>query len=192
MRQKMKGSKIVKILIIGVLVVAVVLGFYYYLNHKEKEVQEESAQITAVQNVLLKDLERSYPPTPKEVVKYYSEITKCFYNEEYSEEELLDLAQKIQELYDAELIANKTQEEYLTDLKSEIAQMKEKKCIISSYEISASTDVEFFTQNGYSCARLYCTYYLKQDAKTTSTMECFVLRQDEEKHWKILGWDLAE
>lgn len=192
MRQKMKGSKIVKILIIGVLVVAVVLGFYYYLNHKEKEVQEESAKITAVQNVLLKDLERSYPPTPKEVVKYYSEITKCFYNEEYSEEELLDLAQKIQELYDAELIANKTQEEYLTDLKSEIAQMKEKKCIISSYEISASTDVEFFTQNGYSCARLYCTYYLKQDAKTTSTMECFVLRQDEEKHWKILGWDLAE
>ena len=192
MRQKMKGSKIVKILIIGVLVVAVVLGFYYYLNHKEKEVQEESAQITAVQNVLLKDLERSYPPTPKEVVKYYSEITKCFYNEEYSEEELLDLAQKIQELYDAELIANKTQEEYLTDLKSEIAQMKEKKCIISSYEISASTDVEFFTQDGYSCARLYCTYYLKQDAKTTSTMECFVLRQDEEKHWKILGWDLAE
>lgn len=192
MRQKMKGSKIVKILIIGVLVVAVVLGFYYYLNHKEKEVQEESAQITAVQNVLLRDLERSYPPTPKEVVKYYSEITKCFYNEEYSEEELLDLAQKIQELYDAELIANKTQEEYLTDLKSEIAQMKEKKCIISSYEISASTDVEFFTQNGYSCARLYCTYYLKQDAKTTSTMECFVLRQDEEKHWKILGWDLAE
>lgn len=192
MRQKMKGSKIVKILIIGVLVVAVVLGFYYYLNHKEKEVQEESAKITAVQNVLLRDLERSYPPTPKEVVKYYSEITKCFYNEEYSEEELLDLAQKIQELYDAELIANKTQEEYLTDLKSEIAQMKEKKCIISSYEISASTDVEFFTQNGYSCARLYCTYYLKQDAKTTSTMECFVLRQDEEKHWKILGWDLAE
>lgn len=192
MRQKMKGSKIVKILIIGVLVVAVVLGFYYYLNHKEKEVQEESAKITAVQNVLLKDLERSYPPTPKEVVKYYSEITKCFYNEEYSEEELLDLAQKIQELYDAELIANKTQEDYLTDLKSEIAQMKEKKCIISSYEISASTDVEFFTQNGYSCARLYCTYYLKQDAKTTSTMECFVLRQDEEKHWKILGWDLAE
>lgn len=192
MREKMKGSKIVKILIIGVLVVAVVLGFYYYLNHKEKEVQEESAKITAVQNVLLKDLERSYPPTPKEVVKYYSEITKCFYNEEYSEEELLDLAQKIQELYDAELIANKTQEEYLTDLKSEIAQMKEKKCIISSYEISASTDVEFFTQNGYSCARLYCTYYLKQDAKTTSTMECFVLRQDEEKHWKILGWDLVE
>lgn len=188
----MKGSKIVKILIIGVLVVAVVLGFYYYLNHKEKEVQEESAKITAVQNVLLRDLERSYPPTPKEVVKYYSEITKCFYNEEYSEEELLDLAQKIQELYDVELIANKTQEEYLTDLKSEIAQMKEKKCIISSYEISASTDVEFFTQNGYSCARLYCTYYLKQDAKTTSTMECFVLRQDEEKHWKILGWDLAE
>lgn len=188
----MKGSKIVKILIIGVLVVAVVLGFYYYLNHKEKEVQEESAQITAVQNVLLRDLERSYPPTPKEVVKYYSEITKCFYNEEYSEEELLDLAQKIQELYDAELIANKTQDDYLTDLKSEIAQMKEKKCIISSYEISASTDVEFFTQNGCSCARLYCTYYLKQDAKTTSTMECFVLRQDEEKHWKILGWDLAE
>ena len=67
-----------------VLMIVVMLGYYYYLSNKEKEQQEQNPELTVVQEVLMRNLETNYPPTPKEVVKYYSEITKCFYNEEYT------------------------------------------------------------------------------------------------------------
>lgn len=191
----MKASKTIKIVIIALILASLVLGYYFYLGKKTGEQQTDTqVEITVVQSVLMKDLERSYPPTPKEVLKYYCQITQCFYNEEYSDEELLQLASKIQELYDEELVANKTQEEYLSDLKTEIIQMKQNQYTITGYEISASTDVERFVQNGRSCARLYCTFSLKQAGSTgtMTSMEQFVLREDEDGHWKILGWELAE
>jgi hypothetical protein len=188
----MKKSKIVTIVIIVVVLAAIVLGAFYYMSNRKKQEAEENATPTEVQNILMKDLDRSYPPTPKEVMKYYCEITKCFYNEEYTDEELDELAVKIQELYDDELVANKSQEDYLNDLCEEITTMKGNKYTIYSYELPASTDVEYFTEDDYSCARLYCTFNLKQTGSTgmTASLEEFVLRQDEDGHWKILGWEL--
>lgn len=190
----MKKSRTIIIVVVVMVLAVAALGCYYYVSNKAKKETEETVVTTVVQNVLLKDLERSYPPTPKEVLKYFSEISECFYNEEYTEEELEALAVKIQGLYDEELIANKTQEEYMQDLRDDIAYMKNNKYTIYSYEISASTDVDYFTEGGYSCARLYCTYNLKQEGSTgyTVSMERFVLRQDEDGHWKILGWELAD
>lgn len=187
----MKRSGIITIIVIGLILVAAVAGYAVSLNRK-KAVEEANTQITAVQKVLLRDLERNYPPSPKEVVKYFAEITKCFYNEEYTDEELTQLAEKIQGIYDDELIANKSQEDYLNDLNSEIADMKKDKCTISSYVVSSSVDVEEFTENGYSCARLYCTFSVKRGTSgTVASMEEFVLRKDEDGHWKIYGWDLV-
>ena len=191
----MKGSKIAKMVIIVVVLAAVVLAYYYYLGHRTRRQEVEEAVVaTVVQSVLMRDLEHNYPPTPKEVVKYYAEITECFYNETYSDEELVQLANKIQMLYDAELVANKTQEQYMEDLRSDIAEMKGKQLVIASYEVSASTDVEEFTQDGYSCARLYCTFYLRQPGNggRVPSLERFILRKDEDGHWKILGWELVE
>ena len=111
------------------------------------------------------------------MVKYYAEITECFYNEEYSDEELTQLANKIQHLYDVELIAN--QENYIDNLRQEILDMKKNKYTIASYEVSASTDVDFFDQDGDSYARLYCTFNIKQENSTRVTsLERFVLRKD--------------
>lgn len=191
----MKSSKVVKTVIIVVVLAAVILAYYYYLGHRTRRQEvEEAAVATVVQSVLMRDLEHNYPPTPKEVVKYYAEITECFYNETYSDEELVQLANKIQMLYDAELVANKTQEQYLEDLRNDIAEMKGKQLVIASYEVSASTDVEEFTQDRYSCARLYCTFYLRQpgNGSRVPSLERFILRKDEDGHWKIFGWELVE
>ena len=191
----MKGAKVAKTVIVVVVLAAIVLVYYYYLGHREKRQEvEEAIAATAVQSVLMRDLEHNYPPTPKEVVKYYAEITECFYNETYGDEELVQLANKIQMLYDAELVANKTQEQYIEDLKADIAEMKGKKYTIAGYDVSASTDVEEFTQDGDSFARLYCTFNIKQAnaAGRVASLERFILRQDENKHWKILGWELVE
>ena len=190
----MKGSKIAKTVVIAVVLAVIILVYYYSLGHRAKRQEvEEAIAATVVQSILMRDLEHNYPPTPKEVVKYYAEITECFYNETYSDAELVQLAGKIQMLYDAELVANKTQEQYLQDLRDDIAEMKGRQLTVASYEVSSSTDVEYFTQNEYSCARLYCTFYLKQQGGgRVPSQERFVLRQDEDEHWKILGWELVE
>ena len=69
------------VIVIGVLVV-LLGGYYFYLSNYK--MPEEETVITKVQEVLLKNLDTDYPPTPREVIKYYSEITKCLYNETYT------------------------------------------------------------------------------------------------------------
>ena len=191
----MKGKKQsgIKIVIIGVVLLCLVLGYYYYLSNRNKENTEETPkEMTAVQEVLLYDFDKSYPPTPKEVVKRFGEITQCFYNEEYTEEEFIALALLIQELYDEELIANQTKEQYIANLRWDVNQFKEQEIVVSSYATSSSTDVDFFSQDGYEWARLYCTFTLRQGTGLKVTNEVFILRKDEEGHWKIFGWKMEE
>ena len=186
----MKKSGIIKVVIIGIVLAVLVVGYFYYLSNVGKDAEEEVVESTAVQIVLARDLEKNYPPTPKEVIKYFNEISKCFYNETYTEDELDSMAMKIQGIYDDELIAVKTEDQYLKDLRSDIADFKKQDRTISSYELSASTDVEEFMENGYSCARLYCNYNIRQGTKMITSRVVFVLRKDEDNHWKIFGWDL--
>ena len=193
MKNKSEGSNGLKIVIVGLVLVCLVIGYYYYLSNKKAETSEEApVEITAVQEVLMYDFERSYPPSPKEVVKRFGDITMCFYNETYTEEEFLALAMKIQELYDDDLIANKTENQYIEDLRWDVNQMKEQQLLVSSYATSASTDVDFFRKDGRECARLYCSFTIRKGTEITAINEIFVLRKDEEGHWKILGWKPVE
>ena len=170
-----------------------VLLAYYLIDLKiEKSKPQDYVALTAVQEVLSRNLDTNYPQTPKEVMKYYSEIPQCFYNEEYTEEEFNALAMQALKLYDYELAANKTEEQYLKDLKSEIQAFKENEYHLSSYATSSSTDVYDFTEDGYKFARLYCTYNMRVGTVIQPIEEIFLLRMDLEGHWKIYGWDLAE
>ena len=174
-----------------VLMIVVMLGYYYYLSNKDKALQEQNPELTVVQEVLLRNLDTNYPPSPKEVVKYYSEITKCFYNEEYSDAELEQLADKANQLYDDELLENNGWGEYIISLRGDINEFKDNEVTISSYLVSASTDVEKFEDDGYEFARLHCIYTLKQGNYKQDVGQVFLLRKDEEGHWKIYGWDNA-
>ena len=173
--------------------VCCVLLAYYLMNVKaEKSKPEDYVKLTKVQEVLSRDLKTNYPQTPKEVLKYYSELTKCFYNETYTDEELYGLAMKAVELYDHDLAANKTEEEYLKDLKSEIRFFKDNGYSVSSYNTSSSTDVYYFEDDGYEFARLYCTYNIRMGTAIQPIEEIFLLRMNVEGHWKIYGWDEAK
>lgn len=189
MKNKMKfdGKKgLIIIIILAVLVV----GYYYYLSNRDKQT-EENVTITVAQDLLLRDLERNYPPTPKEVVKYYFDITKCLYNEKLSEAEVEKLALKLEEIFDEELAAHQVRDEYFNDLKSEITAFQTANRI-TNYSTSTSTDVDYFEQDGYECARLYGTFYLQVDKSMHSLNEVFILRRDEDGHWKIYGWEPVE
>lgn len=187
-----KNAQGIKGMIIMLVLLALILGYYAYLSNRSKKDKSEEVVISAVQEVLMRDMEKNYPPTPKEVLKYYSELTQCFYNEELTEEELRDLGMRARELYDDELVANQTEEEYLSDLEFDVASFHSKGLTVFSFSTSSSTDVEEFTMDGRKWARLYCIYNLRQGSDMLSTQEVFLMRKDEDGHWKIYGWDLVE
>ena len=186
-----KGST-VKVVIIGIILVCIVIGYYYYLSNKEKKDTDEVQKATAVQAALSYNFEKNYPPTPKEVVKLYGQITQCLHNETYTDEEFEKLALKIQNLYDEELIANKTRNQYLEDLKWDIKNVREQEIVISSYAAGASTDVEYYSMDGYSFAKIPCTFTMRKGTFLEVTDEIFLLRKDADGHWKIYGWTLDE
>ena len=181
---KLKGA------IIMVLIVLLIGGYYFYLSNKEQQIDENS--VTAVQNVILRNLETDYPPTPKEVVKYYSEIAKCLYNEKYTDEQLSQMVDKLMAIFDDELVANNPRDEYIRNLKDELDEFEKNGYTISSYEASASTDVVDYEHEGRQCASLYCKYAIRNGSKVTMSQQEFVLRKDiATGHWKILGFELV-
>lgn len=186
----MKRFKGIKGMILLAVLVCLVLGYYFYLSNRDvPETETTDAEImTMTQRALARNLETNYPPSPREVVKYFSEITQCFYNEEHSEEELKALGLQMRGIYDDELIANQTEEEYLDLLQKDIDEYKANDRTISAYSPSSSVDVENFSQDGYEWARLYCVYDIKQDSLLYQTTLCFILRKDENDHYKIYGW----
>lgn len=190
-----KGKKTTFIMLI---MVALVMGYYYYLSSKNSEATSQEnieatveESMTPVQELLARVPYREYPTTPVQVLKYYNEITACFYNETYSDEELSELAHLAQSLYDNELVLNQSQDEYLSNLRDDIAVFKSGNITVYSSEVTPSTDVEYFTFEERECARLYCTYTLKSGTVYQSSREVYVLRKDDEGHWKILGFALV-
>lgn len=189
----MKNSRKILVILIVVLFVSAILGLFIYVNNKPQSGSvEDDVVISNVDNVVLRNLDINYPPTPKEVLKYYSEITMCFYEENLSEEDLVRLAQTARKLYDAELCADITEEEYLASLREDILEFNSLGIVVSGYTVSASTDVEEFVVDGRECARLYVTYRLRQGTEYIYSNEVFIMRKDENGHWKILGWELLE
>lgn len=188
----MKKFKLSTSIIIIVVSVALIVGvFLLIMNRNAKDDEPTEVEITAVQNVLLRNMENDYPPTPKEVLKYYSDITQCFYAGGYTDEELEQLALRAWELYDEDLQANQDYDTYLEDLKAEIASYKEKDWNISSYSTSSSTDVEEFERDGDEWAQLYAFYNVRQSTQIVKVTELFLMRKDDDGHWKIYGWQLA-
>ena len=191
MKDKGNGSGL-KGFIIGLVLIGLVLGYFYYLSVRKGGDESDEVEICPVQEGLLRNLDKSYPPSPREVLKYYGQLVQCFYGEEYTEEEFEQLAAKVMELYDDELAGNQTPEQYLENLRWDVDQWKEKETKVSSYSLPSSTDVDFFTEDGYSWARLYFGMNLRKGTQLDVINAVYLLRKDDQGHWKIYGWKLEE
>ncbi len=181
----------VRVTIILIVLIAGIVGVYAYLASRSKSAAE-SAAMTNVQKVLSRDLEYDYPSTPKELLKYYNEIQKCFYNENCTDGEIEELANRARELYDEELLANNELGVHIMSLKAEIKDYKDHKRVITAVSVAASTNVDYFEQDGYEFARIYCGYNVTEGSTTSQVRQIFLLRRDGDRRWKIYGWDSAD
>lgn len=185
MRKGPKSAAVIAVMVITV------FALYYYLTNKVERYDPE-VETSAVEDVLLRNLENDYPPTVREVIKYYNEIMNCYYSESPTDEEIGKLADKALELYDAELVGYQDETAYIEDLKAEIASFAAADTVLSHVALSSSTAVEYYTYNGRDCAQIRCIYTMRQKTNLMTIKEVYVLRKDDAGRWKILGWTPAE
>lgn len=174
--------------------VILVVGYYYYVANYRKPAKDEdnTTKVSKVTELLMHDILEDYPPTPKEVVKFYSELTVAMYTEEYTDEEFEKLVRKMRQLFDDELLLSNPEENHLSTLKHEIESRKNDGTVVSSYSTSTSTDVDYYTVKGFKFARLKVSFTLKNGTNIGLSKERFLLRKDKDGHWKIYGWQLIE
>ena len=170
---------------IAILCVALIVGGYVFWM-KQNEKPSEDVQLTAVQKLITKDLEKNYPATPREVVKVYNEIITCFYNEEYTEDELEALGDQARSLMDTELLENNPRDEYFKKLRAEIADYKLDERTIISSNLCSSNEVQLVTVDERECAYVKTSYFIKDKTGHSRTYQMYVVRKDDDGNWKIL------
>ena len=104
-------KKQIRMIIVGLVCVALVVGYYYHLSHRSIKTAEDTTELTAITKITTKNLDTSYPQTPREVIKLYNDILKCYYNEDCTEDEIRALGVQARKLMDDELLQNNPEDQ---------------------------------------------------------------------------------
>ena len=190
----MNIKKIVKIAIVTIICAGLILGYYYYLTHRNGNgAQNQGDDRTAIEKCLDRDLDYDYPKTPREVVKYFNEIQMCLYNESAGEEMINNLAEQQFKLFDKELQDNNPSMQYYQSIRNDVRSYKEAERIIVSAVLCSSDEVIYkdVEDKGY-CAFVTCSYLLRDKNGATPVMQQYVLRKDENDNWRILVYYVTE
>ena len=179
-----------KMLLVAVIFVALIVGYYWYLSSRPGNNAESKGDLTAVQKVTTANLEKDYPKTPREVLKTYNEIQTCFYNEEYTEEELLEMVAQARSLLDPALLERNPEEAYLANLKADIASYRQEGKKITNITIDSSNDVRKETVGNEDYAYINCVYYVREGSSYEVIPETYLLHKDADGKWKILAFYL--
>lgn len=186
-------KKAIRISLTVIFCVALVVGYYYYLSHRnDKNVAESTTELTEVDKILQQDFDEKYPSSPREVVKWYNRIIKAYYEEDYTDKQLEAMAKQARKLMDAELLSYNSEEQYIESLKQDIAQYEEANKKIVQSTVSESNDITYATVKGDSCAYVQSYYFVKEGSNYSRTYQEFVLRKDKQGEWKILTFHLTE
>ena len=181
------------IIVIAVLV-ALGLGYYYYLANKDtgKDATDIAADTSEVSVLISKDIMANYPESPKDVVNLYARITKAYYDTSLTDEQIEALAKQARLMFDDELKNTQTDTDFYEKLKEDIGNYNSTKTRISSYVIQSAAKTKYSTFKDRQYASIALVYYLRQGDKLIDSPTKFTLRKDDDGHWKILFWELTE
>lgn len=181
------------IIVIAVLV-ALGLGYYYYLANKDtgKDATDIAADTSEVSVLISKDIMANYPESPKDVVNLYARITKAYYDTSLTNEQIEALGKQARLMFDDELKNTQTDADFYEKLKEDIGNYNSTKTRISSYVIQSAAKTKYSTFKDRQYASIALVYYLRQGDKLIDSQTKFTLRKDDDGHWKILFWELTE
>lgn len=175
-----------RIVILAIVIVATICTAFYIVNNNSKKESAKEAELTEIQKITTRNMEKDYPATPREVIKFYNRIVKCYYGRQYSDDELEQLADQALSMFDDDLLKKNEKESYIESVKSDAAQYEEDNKSISQTDVCDSNDVKYMTDNGDDIAYVTASYFIKNGSSYTKTYQEYVLRKDGDGDWKIL------
>lgn len=184
--------KKLKYLMTLALILVLGLTLYYFVVNKSNKNSDDSkeATVSAVEKMLSKDLEKNYPKSVREVLSVFISIQECYYNEDMSEDKLVQLAYQAMRLFDDKLVEANPFDKYYAELTKEIEQYKTEGKTLYRTILDKASEVEYSEIEGVKYAKINCIYYLKASKGTDKVTETYALRCDDEGNWKILGWQI--
>ena len=180
-------SAIMKSIVLLALGAVVVVGLYFMFVGSKKSPEEEQYNLTAVDEITTTNLEKNYPENPRMVVDLYAKTMQVLYKEEYTEGQQDKMLYVLKGIMDDELLEK--QVDFSRSMKNEISERKEGDYSISNYLVQ-NTEPEVVTVSGKKMCNVQCLFSLRKGTSTVANYYQFILRQDDDKRWKILGWDV--
>lgn len=184
--------KNLKKIIIIVITVGLVVGYYFYLSNRVIDTSNSDAAKEEVQKLITRNLEGDYyPELQRDVVIFYSRIVKAYYYTELTDEQIEALGKQARNLFDAELLMRNPEDEFYENLKQDISEYNKANRKVVDYKVQSSSEIKTYTFQGDSYAVVRATYYMK-DSVPYTVYEDYTLRKDENGQWKILFWESVE
>lgn len=183
-KKQKTGKNYIAFIIVGI----IVISGYFLISKVSNSSKNTVADQTEAELLIHKDLKTSYPATPREVVKLFSRYSKCLYSGEVNDKEIEQLANQVRLMYDKDLLDNNPMDEYLYDLKLDIAEYASYDRKITSYRVDSSNNAISWTENDMEYTRMIVSYTTKEGSTYYKTFEEFLLRKDENSEWKIVGF----
>ena len=181
-------SAIMKSIVLLALGAVVVVGLYFMFVGSKKSPEGEQYNLTAVDEITTTNLEKNYPANPRMVVDLYAKTMQVLYKEEYTEGQQDKMLYVLKGIMDDELLEK--QVDFSRSMKNEISERKEGDYSISNYLVQ-NTEPEVVTVSGKKMCNVQCLFSLRKGTSgTVANYYNFILRQDDDKKWKILGWDV--
>ncbi len=187
------GKKNLKTLIIGILIVALIVGYYSYLSNKTPDSETPVFSNEEVAKLVSRNLEGIYyPEFPRNVIEFYSRIVVAYYYTELAENEIKELGAQARKLFDAELLEKNPEEKFYEDLKLEIAEYNKRERKVYSYTVEDASEIQTFTFDGEQYAIVSAAYLMREKNQVVNVYHDYTLRKDADGHWKILFWEKSD
>lgn len=184
----MKAKKRIGTISVILVLACAIVALYWYIDRSGKEA-EEPVNVVAKQ-ILDRDLEKEYPPTPYAVAELYCGIVENIYSEKTTENQLEELVQMELSLYDEELAAQNPYSSYLATVKADLEEAKEKKIAFTGYILDNFSNVKKWKKDGREYASIQLQFLLRSADGSGGSYRELMLRKDADGNYKILGWEL--
>ncbi len=186
----MKMKKRIGTVAVVLVLACAIVALYMYIDRSGKEAKEPVN--TVAEQILAKNLDTNYPPTPYSVAELYCGIVECIYSADTTEAQLEALVKKEWELFDEEFAAINPYESLLEATKADLEAAKEKNLVFTGYVLDKASNVSKWKKDGYEYASILFQLMSKSDAGSGGSYRNLIMRKDAKGRYKILGWETAE
>lgn len=170
--------------------IAAIIVVLVYVNqtHQANKLKETSMEkLSEAEKLIELDLDKDYPDTPRGVANLHGDMTRLLYSG-VEDDDIKKLAIKTREIYDDEFLENNPEEQYLTNLYTDIALWLELGRKIENNIVINKELEEIQIQDGKEYATAFISFTITERGKTSEHRR-YLMRKDKDDKWKILGWE---